>query len=74
MRENLVFEKIERSKQSEKGNSFFRLFAQKLFQKRILAVVNFGIQPAFFEERLVRSRLDDMPVVDHENEVCVNIG
>lgn len=47
-------------------------FVGDLLQQRILAVINFGIQTAFFEERLVRSRFDHFSVVDHKNDVCVN--
>lgn len=47
-------------------------FVGDLLQKRILTAINFGIQTAFFEECLVRSRFDHFSVVDHKNDVCVN--
>ena len=47
-------------------------FVGDLLQQRILTVINFGIQTAFFEEGLVRSRFDHFSVVDHKNDVCVN--
>lgn len=47
-------------------------FVGDLLQQRILTVINFGIQTAFFKECLVRSRFDHFSVVDHQNDVCVN--
>lgn len=47
-------------------------FVGDSLQQRILTAINFGIQTAFFEECLVRSRFDHFSVVDHKNDVCVN--
>ena len=61
-----------RKDKKEGGRCHPLFFVGDLLQQRILTAINFGIQTAFFEECLVRSRFDHFSVVDHKNDVCVN--